>query len=112
MDVVDPTKMDVAMKYALGPATVASNVRIALYGPRGCVLSADWHDASAIPTKAIEFFLNKDHESTKHQDAGDAINAVSGAEIAAAALGCVTEDRTLTCAFDCPSDIFGGDNET
>lgn len=109
VDVVDPTKMDVAMKHALGPATVASNVRIALYGPCGCVLSADWHDASSIPSKAIESILNKAHESAKRHDS---INAVSGAEVATAALGCVTEDRTLTCAFDCPSDIFGGDNET
>jgi hypothetical protein len=132
VDVVDPSKMEAAMKHALGPATVASNVRMSLLGPRGCVIRADWND----PSKAFKprgggdsgADGEGDHSGPGHSkrivvaitagaavvvdDVDVSVSDEVGAEmaVAVAALGCVTEDRTLTCEFECPYDVFGSDD--
>eukprot|EP00037_Helgoeca_nana_P001263 m.25979 g.25979 ORF g.25979 m.25979 type:complete len:217 (-) comp11620_c0_seq1:192-842(-) len=65
------------MHQALGPATVASNVQLLLLGPRGCTITADWSPTNpALP------------------------------QVAAAALGLVTEERALTCNFGCAPRIL------
>lgn len=77
VDIVDPSKLSSAIHKALGPAIVASNVQLRLFSPQGCNVLADWS--------------KKDVKTTP-------VN-----EIAATRLGCVTEDRTLTCNFSCTS---------